>query len=195
MDRSGRGFNPRPAQGLSAFCKQLRYPLSVLCLLPSPLDDGSANPLSRSGVEPPTGKLHPRQISVCAFESGKLSIAKNLLIDFYFLSSVPLFSRGWIVPVGGSTPDRLKIGSRAQGLSAFRKQLRYPLSVLCLLSSVLPIGRRVRKFPSRFFRLQSGGINSGVMSKTSARISGVNARRAGAAVCNFPPFSRIASSA
>ena len=32
----------------------------------------------------------------------------NLLIDSYFLSAVPLLSRGWIVPVGGSTPDRLK---------------------------------------------------------------------------------------
>ena len=30
----------------------------------------------------------------------------NLLIDFCFLSSVSLPSRGWIVPVGGSTPDR-----------------------------------------------------------------------------------------
>ena len=34
----------------------------------------------------------------------------NLLIDSVFLSSVPLLSRGWIVPVGGSTPDRLKVG-------------------------------------------------------------------------------------
>ena len=32
----------------------------------------------------------------------------NLLTDFCFLDSVPLLSRGWIVPVGGSTPDRLK---------------------------------------------------------------------------------------
>ena len=33
----------------------------------------------------------------------------NLLTDFCFLSAVPLLSRGWIVPVGGSTPDRLKL--------------------------------------------------------------------------------------
>ena len=30
-------------------------------------------------------------------------------VDFCFLSVVPLLSRGWIVPVGGSTPDRLKL--------------------------------------------------------------------------------------
>ena len=35
----------------------------------------------------------------------------NLSIAFYFLSVVPLLSRGWIVPVGGSTPDRLKTGA------------------------------------------------------------------------------------
>ena len=33
-------------------------------------------------------------------------------IDFCFLDSVPLPSRGWIVPVGGSTPDRLKVGGQ-----------------------------------------------------------------------------------
>ena len=32
----------------------------------------------------------------------------NLLIDSCFQSAVPLLSRGWIVPVGGSTPDLLK---------------------------------------------------------------------------------------
>ena len=32
----------------------------------------------------------------------------NLLIDSYFLSVVSLLSRVWIVPVGGSTPDRLE---------------------------------------------------------------------------------------
>ena len=34
----------------------------------------------------------------------------NRLIDSCFLSVVALLSRGWIVPVGGSTPDRLKVG-------------------------------------------------------------------------------------
>ena len=32
----------------------------------------------------------------------------NLLIDSCFQSAVPLLSRGWIVPVGGATPDRLR---------------------------------------------------------------------------------------
>ena len=32
----------------------------------------------------------------------------NRLIDSCFLSVVALLSRGWIVPVGGSTPDRLR---------------------------------------------------------------------------------------
>ena len=38
----------------------------------------------------------------------------NLLIDSCFMTSVSLLSRGWIVPVGGSTPDRHKIGSRPE---------------------------------------------------------------------------------
>ena len=68
----------------------------------------SRSHLSRSGVEPPTGKLHPRQISACDSEFGKTSAEINFLIDSYFLSVVPLLSRGWIVPVGGATPDRLR---------------------------------------------------------------------------------------
>ena len=39
----------------------------------------------------------------------------NLLIDSCFLSAVPLLARGWIVPVGGSTPDRLRNSRPAQG--------------------------------------------------------------------------------
>ena len=38
----------------------------------------------------------------------------NLFTDFCFLTSVPLLSRGWIVPVGGSTPDRHKTGTRSE---------------------------------------------------------------------------------
>ena len=44
----------------------------------------------------------------------------NLLIDSCFLSVVPLFSRGWIVPVGGSTPDRLKWPAEVAGSSPER---------------------------------------------------------------------------
>ena len=66
----------------------------------------------RSGVEPPTGKLHPRQISPRNSKSGKTSPEMNLLFDSCFSSVVPLLSRGWIVPVGGATPDRLKAQGR-----------------------------------------------------------------------------------
>ena len=65
--------------------------------------------LCRSGVEPPTGKLHPRQISVRSSKFGKSSPRNELPIGSCCLSVVPLLSRGWIVPVGGSTPDRLRI--------------------------------------------------------------------------------------
>ena len=66
----------------------------------------------RSGVEPPTGKLHPRQMSPRNSKSGKTSPEMNLLFDSCFPSAVPLLSRGWIVPVGGATPDRLKAQGR-----------------------------------------------------------------------------------
>ena len=66
----------------------------------------------RSGVEPPTGKLHPRQMSPRNSKSGKTSPEMNLLFDSCFPSAVPLLSRGWIVPVGGATPDRLRAWER-----------------------------------------------------------------------------------
>ena len=84
-------------------------PLIDSCFLPSvPLPSrGWIVPVpSRSGVEPPTGKLHPRQISAHNSKSGKTHPTINPLIDSCLLPSVPLLSRGWIVPVGGSTPDR-----------------------------------------------------------------------------------------
>ena len=70
--------------------------------------------LSRSGVEPPTGTIHPRQISSRNSKSGKTSSAMNLLIDSFFLSVVPpspcvggAFRSGVEPPTGiGSTPDR-----------------------------------------------------------------------------------------
>ena len=68
--------------------------------------------LSRSGVEPPTGTIHPRQISSRNSKSGKASPAMNLLIGFCFLSVVPLPLRGWSFPVGGSTPDRHRAACR-----------------------------------------------------------------------------------
>ena len=49
---------------------------------------GCRSSLCRSGVEPPTGTIHPRQISLRNSKSEKTSPAMNLLIDSYFLSSV-----------------------------------------------------------------------------------------------------------
>ena len=53
-------------------------------------------------------------------KSGKTSPEMNLLFDSCFSSVVPLLSRGWIVPVGGATPDRLKMGARRKNLT-FRR--------------------------------------------------------------------------
>ena len=64
--------------------------------------------LSRSGVEPPTGTIHPRQISPAIPNLERHPPEMNLLIHPCFPSAVPLLSRGWRFPVGGSTPDRHK---------------------------------------------------------------------------------------
>ena len=69
----------------------------------------------------------------------------NLLIDSCFPSAVPLLSRGWIVPVGGATPDRLKMGARRKNLT-FRRdgviiramKLRIVTAVLVLLAAFVP---------------------------------------------------------
>ena len=64
----------------------------------------------RSGVQPPTGierKAPPTPNTSLQFQIRK-SIPRNESSNC-FLSSVPLLSRGWIIPVGGSTPDRLKV--------------------------------------------------------------------------------------
>ena len=49
------------------------------------------------------GTLHPRQISAPNSKSGKAFPARIFL--FSVIHPMPL--RGWIIPVGGSTPDRL----------------------------------------------------------------------------------------
>ena len=57
---------------------------------------------SRSGVKPPTGTIHPRQIPPYASEFVKFSPTQS----FLFPVISPMLLRGWIIPVGGSTPDR-----------------------------------------------------------------------------------------
>ena len=83
-------------------------PLTVFCpLFLCPCVDGSF----RSGVQPPTGSR--RESSTPAKYLPRFQIRKSIPAtnpSNCFLSSIPLSSRGWIVPVGGSTPDRLKVG-------------------------------------------------------------------------------------
>ena len=64
--------------------------------------------LCRSGVEPPTGKLHPRESRGTADkkqESMKRFVLEDALPGLELQGEI---WRGWIVPVGGSTPDRLR---------------------------------------------------------------------------------------
>ena len=73
--------------------------------------------LRRSGVEPPTGKLHPRESRGAADgkqESIKRFISGGCLSRFGIAGNI---WRGWIVPVGGSTPDRLRIFRAASFIS------------------------------------------------------------------------------
>ena len=45
----------------------------------------------------------------------------NLSIDSHFLFVIPLLSRGWIVPVGGATPDRLSDWLRRESRESRKK--------------------------------------------------------------------------
>ena len=75
---------------------------------------------SRNAGRPCAGRgLHPRPESSTpakcspAIPNPERPLPEmNLLFDSYFPSAVPLLLRGWIVPVGGATPDRLKAQGR-----------------------------------------------------------------------------------
>ena len=123
VDRSGRGCNPRPAQGRKAppppnvppqFQTRKNIPRHEpfhSCFLSSiqcPRVGGSF----RSGVQPPTGsrsessttaKCPPRNS-----KSGKTS--RNESFHSCFLSSIQCTRVGGSFQVGGATPDRLKVG-------------------------------------------------------------------------------------
>ena len=74
--------------------------MTVFCLLLlCPRVGGSF----RSGVQPPTG------IRTTGMAQFNLRPAQGNGFFDCFLSAAPLPPRGWIVPVGGSTPDRLKV--------------------------------------------------------------------------------------
>ena len=62
--------------------------------------------LSRSGVEPPTGMIHPRESRET--EDRKQESIKEFVLEVWIpnLEIKENIWRGWIVPVGGSTPDR-----------------------------------------------------------------------------------------
>ena len=74
----------------------------------------------------------------------------NLLFDSCFPSVVPLLSRGWIVPVGGATPDRLKsqgrrkVRPRKQGNRNRRAEI-----VLLMRSCLCRLGNAGRPCASR----------------------------------------------
>ena len=78
-------------------------------------------------------------------------------IDFYFLSVVPLLSRGWILPVGGSTPDRHKAGTL------------HPCQTLAQNSKTrqaLPKNPSIFRTPVGFCRCRSFWSRSGVSPPT-----------------------------
>ena len=65
-------------------------------------------PCAGRGLNPRPESSTPAEYSPAIPNSERHPPEVNLLIDSYFLSAIPLLSRGWIVPVGGSTPDRLR---------------------------------------------------------------------------------------
>ena len=96
MDRSGRGFNPRPAQNLRPCVgRGLNF-----------------RPCAGRGLNPRPESSTPAKCPPATPNPEMHSPEMNLLIDSRFPSAVPLPSRGWIVPVGGSTPDRLRLNFR-----------------------------------------------------------------------------------
>ena len=114
VDHSGRGFNPRPAQGRPTFPnrhkqERINNTISALrfrfpCLRGRTLRRPWA--LSRSGVAPPTGTIHPRESRGTTDEkqeSNKRFISGEVFPDLELREDI---WRGWSFPVGGSTPDR-----------------------------------------------------------------------------------------
>ena len=110
VDHSGRGFNPRPAQGRPAFPnrhkqERINNTISALrfrfpCLRGRTLRRPWA--LSRSGVAPPTGTIHPRESRGTTDEkqeSNKRFISGGGLSGFGiaggYLAGVELSGRGF----------------------------------------------------------------------------------------------------
>ena len=135
VDHSGRGFNPRPAPGRPAQAgtrptgtgrhqadRHRPAPGRPAQAGTRPTGTGRhqadrhrpapGRPAQASTRPTGTGRLgsdgtiNPRQMSLAISNPKDVFPKGNSLIDFCFLDSVSLPSRGWIVPVGGATPDR-----------------------------------------------------------------------------------------
>ena len=139
VDRSGRGFNPRPAQGLGESASLLLrgWIVPVGGSTPDRLK-GWGSPLLcscgggsfRSGVQSPTGsRVGGVRFSALAGvdRSGR---GFNPRPAQGLGESASLLLRGWIVPVGGSIPDRLKGWGRpllcSCGGGSFRSGVQSP---------------------------------------------------------------------
>ena len=130
VERSGRGFNPRPAQGRNApplpnVCLQFQIRKARMLLVEC--RSGSAGRGVPVGNNAGRG-LNPRpERSTPAKYLLKLSNARNapppsICLRFRIRPPLPcptlpislappMLLRGWIIPVGGTTPDRHKVGT------------------------------------------------------------------------------------
>ena len=114
VDRSGRGFNPRPAllpTGTPQPALPDRHSTSGIRYFriwncrETFGRGGAFRPCAGRGLYPRPERSTPAKYLPC-FQIRKNIAAINL--SNCFLLSVALLSRGWIVPVGGATPDRHK---------------------------------------------------------------------------------------
>ena len=76
----------------------------------------------------------------------------NLLIDSHFLSVVTLLSRGWIVPVGGSTPDRHQNDRHSPILARFVEFVELNLPCFSVLENVEGVNPRQSRGFAEFLR-------------------------------------------
>ena len=116
VERSGRGCNPRPAL-LPTGTPQLALPdrhstsgiryFRIWNCRQTFGRGGAFRPCAGRGLYPRPERSTPAKYLPC-FQIRKSIAAINL--SNCFLSSVALLSRGWIVPVGGATPDRHSTG-------------------------------------------------------------------------------------
>ena len=118
------GYNPRPSQGPErspfAGCGMLiiKYRLGSsvrICFCRSATEPVGGFTPDRNDPPPPNiclssqtpGTLHPRQVSTYASELRQVLPCPTLPISL----ASPMLLRGWIIPVGGTTPDRHKVGT------------------------------------------------------------------------------------